>query len=137
MENRQLVYMLGSILTIGATLGYIFWSHDLIPDTLVTVPMASLIAYLDDAIAVVGMIFILRKWKLSIFKKKVKSKTFNIFHTIPLIAIATSVIFYVFWGVDLIHDAIPFAGHIDDAMIVILGIYAAGKLRQQFFPKRR
>ncbi len=93
MENRQLVYTLGSILTIGATLGYIFWSHDLIPDTLVTVPMASLIAYLDDAIAVVGMIFILRKWKLSIFKKKVKTKAFNIFHTIPLIAIAESVIF--------------------------------------------
>ena len=52
---KQGIYWIGSIIIIALALSYVFFSADLIPDAAVSVVPGTLIGWLDDAGALVGM----------------------------------------------------------------------------------
>lgn len=137
-DIKKLLYYAGFAIIIAAALGYVFWGADLIPDTLAGLPPSVFLGWIDDAIALIAMVLVLRRWKLAMFPTSKKGKSIITFKSaiiyIPTIAL---ILWYIFWGVDLIPDKAPFIGWIDDVLALIIGMGVAARLRQTFFPRKR
>lgn len=138
IDIKKLLYFGGFALIIAASLGYVFWGADLIPDTLAGIPPTTLLGWVDDAVALIAMVLALRRWKLFMFPAGKKGK--------PIVTLKSSLIFipiivlvlgYIFWGVDLIPDASPLIGWVDDVVAVLFGMLVAARLRQLFFPRKK
>lgn len=121
---------------VALALSYIFWGADLIPDNLISLGPAALFGFLDDAVVVIALIFVLRKWKIVTLGQGDNHKGMGLKGWILFVPVVLAVLFYVFWGVDLIPDSAPYVGLIDDAIAVITGAYVVGKIRKRLKKKK-
>ena len=131
MAINKNIYYAGLGILGALVLTYIFWGADIIPDSVATIGPGLLAAWVDDAAVIIGGIFVSAKWRqLALGTKKAPGlnwKAIAIF--LPIILFG---LIYVFWGVDLIPDSIPYVGFADDAATVLAAILFAGKLRRRF-----
>jgi uncharacterized membrane protein YkvA (DUF1232 family) len=125
----------GSIIIIAASLAYIFWSNDIIPDKLTALNPQVLLGFIDDAVIFIGMIFTLKKWRSNVKTRGEKINWLLFLAYLPVIAF---VIWYMLTGVDIIPDKAPFlVGYIDDVIAIFAGIKLTGYIRQFIAPKKR
>ena len=134
LSDRLKNFILWAFVVAG--LSYIFWGADLIPDALISAGPAAIFGFLDDAVAVVALIFVLRKWKIVTIRQGKENKGLGLKGWFLFVPVVLAVLFYVFLGVDLIPDSAPYIGWVDDAIAVIAGAYIVGKLRKRLKGKK-
>jgi len=113
-----------------AALLYIFWGNDLIPERLAIVGPQAIMGFLDDAIILIGALIVFRRLKVVAFPPG-KSKT-NWFFAGGFVLLLGGVLFYVFWGADLLPDGLPWIGFFDDIAVVIGSMGIMHKYRSWF-----
>lgn len=125
----SIVYKMGFFLVFTAALAYIFWGNDLIPDALSSIPPTQFLGWIDDAVVLIIGLFVTRKWWARAFpntkEMKIDWKVMAVYA--PAIA---AWLWYVFYGVDIIPDSIPYAGWFDDAAAFFLMMYVTGKIKK-------
>jgi len=135
--DRDMVNKIIFVLFFIAGISYVILGNDLIPDNLSALPINMLTGFIDDAVVIITLIFTFRKIRNALDKsKKTQKGKKNWQGTVWMLLLLGIVLFYVFWGVDIIPDNIAGIGHLDDIIVTIVaGTYLLAKLRQQAFPK--
>jgi uncharacterized membrane protein YkvA (DUF1232 family) len=123
-----------TIILIAASLSYIFWSNDVIPDKLTALNPAALLGFVDDAVIIIGLVFTLKRWRSNV---KTRGKPADLKLLILYTPVVAFVLWYIFLGVDLIPDKSPVIGYIDDVLAVFAGVKLIGYIRQFIAPRKK
>ena len=83
--------------------------------------------YIDDALVILGSIFVIRKTYQSLNKRP---KNVPISHYLLPVIIIGAAIAYVFMPQDIIPDSIPYIGWIDDIAVIVGAAILARKLKK-------
>jgi uncharacterized membrane protein YkvA (DUF1232 family) len=134
MQNKtagKSIYNIAFIVIVAVALSYIFLGTDLIPDSIGLLLPGKILGFVDDAVVVLGLVFFLAKIKQKTVGGKGLGKGLGIWGWLITIAVVSAVLFYIFMPVDLIPDAIPWAGFMDDAASAIVGLAVVQRIRRQ------
>ena len=136
-QTRKINFYIGAIAIVGAVLAYVFGSFSIIPDVGIAAPgWGQILLHIDKVFAIILGIFALRRMKLWVDQQKKPGKI-NWLLMLVFVPILLFAVWYVFLGVDLIPDSIPWVGWFDDALAILVAIWSAGKLKQMLFPKEK
>jgi uncharacterized membrane protein YkvA (DUF1232 family) len=119
-------------LAVVGCVWYIFTPNDLIPEG-VFGPLNIVGGYLDDIVVVGGTILLLKTLTNRLYGQKSNSVKWT--GIIIIAAVVAFIIFYVFWGADLIPDSVPIFGRMDDLAAVITGVNVLVKWKYPGEPK--
>lgn len=124
------IYNIAFIVVVAFALSYIFLSPDLIPDSIGLLLPGKILGFIDDAVVVLGLVFFLAKVKQRTIGGKGVGKGIGFWGYAIIVPVVAAVLFYIFAPVDLIPDAIPWAGFMDDAASAIVGLAVVQRIRR-------
>lgn len=109
--KKGLLTALGVIVAI-ASVTYVFWGFDIIPDGTGSLVFGGITGFIDDAIVIMGGVLTLRRLKLIALPGK--QQKISVPYLMALIVIWAWILWYFFWGFDIIPDGTPWIGFLDD-----------------------